>query len=55
MKHIDELEKMTLWDVATNEGALTQLVLSWFMFTLFVAYSLLWIYYEIKFFNWRLK
>lgn len=49
MKDIGELETMTLWDIVTNEGALTQLVLGVFLFILGIAYSFTAIYYKLKF------
>ena len=48
MKTLDELEGMTLWDIATNEGALTQLVLCTDLIIIGIAYLLMSIYCNIK-------
>lgn len=49
MKDIDELEKMTLWDITVNEGALTQIVLGELLVALGIMYLFLGIYFKLKF------
>jgi len=49
MKPWKELEDMTVWDVTTNEGSLTMLVLGLFCLVLSTTYFILGIYYKVKF------
>jgi len=49
MKDIEELEDKTLWDITTNEGSFTLLVLGILMLILSVMYSLINLYYKVKF------
>ena len=49
MKDIDELEKMTVWDIVTNEGVLTQFVLGILMIAMGTVYAMLSIYFKLYF------
>ena len=49
MKDWEKLEDMTLWDITTNEGALTQLVVGMTMIFLSAMYSYVAIYYKAKY------
>ena len=49
MKEIHELEDRTLWDITSNEGALTQFMLGIFLLTLSVVYLIISIWVWVKF------
>ena len=49
MKHMDELDKLTFWDISVNEGALTQLVLGFMLIFLGIADAFIDIYYKVKY------
>lgn len=49
MKTIEELDNMTLWDITTNEGALTQVVIGICLIILGIGYLFIGIYYKLKF------
>ncbi len=53
MKDWDELDKMTLWEITTNEGALTMATLSIVCGILAIMYMVTDIYYKVKY--WRIR
>ncbi len=54
MKSWKELEDRTLWDVTTNEGALTMLVLSMVCAILSIMYTVMAVYFKVKFYTRRI-
>ena len=49
MKDIDELEEMTLFDITSNEGALTLIILGSSMILLAIGSIFINIFYKIKY------
>jgi len=49
MKEMEELEKMTLWDITANEGALTMVWLSAMFAALAIGYFTIALYFKVKF------
>lgn len=49
MKDWEELEDMTVWDVTTNEGSLTLLILGLACLVLSAMYLIIGAYFKVKF------
>ena len=49
MKDMKTLDKMTLWDITADEGALTMFVLGVAFLVLSVMYALIALYFKVKY------